>query len=115
MLRKCAVFLIKILPFILAFKLYTVIHYPTILPFIVSEMLRIICDISLIVVVIILSFTFGFCYYHRLFLYFIILYYLCELILLILNKMEYFLFAPALFNIIFILSGVSIYLHLKQK
>ena len=82
MLRKITIYLIKLLPYIMMLavliklgSLYLVLESPLFLA------IDLIFDIIVVIVLILISFVFKFCVYHRLFLYFVIIcnivYFLC--------------------------------------
>ena len=82
MLRKITIYLIKLLPYIMMLavliklgSLYLVLESPLFLA------IDLIFDIIVVIVLILISFVFKFCVYHRIFLYFVIIcnivYFLC--------------------------------------
>ena len=117
MSKRLILICVKIIPFILALKVCSVIHYPNILRQEEIDLINTLCNISIIGFVLLLSYEFKFCKYHRLYLYAIIVYYLTYIVG-IYNIVTYIflqIYSPIMFSIIFILIGVSVYLHIKEK
>lgn len=117
MSKRLILICVKIIPFIIALKVCSIVHYPNILRQEEINLINTLCDISIIGFILLLSYEFKFCKYHRLYLYVIIIYYLTYIVG-IYNIITYVLlqiYSPVIFSIIFILIGVSIYLHIKGK